>query len=74
MVSKIKAAFEPEAFRKSGHQLVDLLADRLRQTMQQKNEKVLDWVPPEKAYQEIRAVADGGEHLNRAVTRFFSSR
>lgn len=53
MDDKIAQAFDPEEFRRQGHELIDLLADHLQETLHPKeNEQVLHYVPPNHLYKE----------------------
>ena len=49
--SLLQSVYDPENFRKLGHQLVDQLADLLAQNLEQVNDKVIDWTTPEEEYQ-----------------------
>jgi L-2,4-diaminobutyrate decarboxylase len=57
----LAAAFDPEAFRRQGHAVVDLLADHLAAAHQRAG-AVLPWEPPEAQRQRwARPFAAGGE-------------
>ncbi len=42
----LRRAYDPESFRKEGHQLIDLLADYLQDCQTQKDMPVLPWIDP----------------------------
>lgn len=42
----LEQAFDPESFRKLGHELIDLLADNLQRVEQSPDAKVIDYVEP----------------------------
>jgi L-2,4-diaminobutyrate decarboxylase len=44
--SFVKKAYDPESFRKTGHELVNKLADYLQNNMNGNNEKVMNWKDP----------------------------
>lgn len=46
MNNLLKNAYDPEAFRNTGHELVDLLADYLMKNMNEPDEKVMNWQEP----------------------------
>jgi L-2,4-diaminobutyrate decarboxylase len=46
----LNKAYDPELFRKSGHELVDLIADYLNDSMLNEKGKVIDWKEPEEEY------------------------
>ncbi len=58
----INKAYDPESFRKDGHQLVDLLADYLQDCISQKEMLVLPWIDPEMHH------ADWKEFLDKKST------
>lgn len=45
--SRIRTVYDPENFRKLGHQLIDILADHLHQSMQGVSDKVINWNIPD---------------------------
>jgi L-2,4-diaminobutyrate decarboxylase len=47
MIHLLEDAYDPESFRKNGHQLVDLLADYLKGARSDSNLRVLPWKSPE---------------------------
>ena len=47
MKNLLKEAYDSESFRKTGHELVDLLADYLRKNLNEPNEKVMNWLEPD---------------------------
>lgn len=47
MTRLLEEAYNPESFRKNGHQLVDLLADYLFDTRKNSKLRVLPWKSPE---------------------------
>lgn len=51
-------AYNPETFRKEGHQLVDLLADYLKDCMSQKEMPVLPWIDPEMQHADWKNFLD----------------
>ncbi len=58
-------AYDPEQFRRQGHELVDLLADYLGDALAGRDERTLRWQPPEAQYQAWQRDAgrDGGAPL-----------
>lgn len=50
MKNLLDKAYDPENFRKTGHQLVDQLADYLERALSGEDAKALDWCPPEEMY------------------------
>ena len=48
----LEAAFDPAAFRKLGHEMIDLLADQLGDNLNRQKEKVITWMEPEDAWQK----------------------
>ncbi len=67
------AAYDPETFRRLGHQVVDLLADHLARS-QRREGPVLPWAPPERLLADFPATfgaepsAEAAELLGRVVT------
>ena len=51
MTDLLKRAYDPEEFRRMGHQLVDILADHLGRCLTQEEPLVLPWQPPQERYQ-----------------------
>ena len=51
-------AYDPESFRKEGHQLVDMLANYLQDCLVQKKMPVLPWVDPEIQHQDWKIFLD----------------
>lgn len=47
MKSILTEAYDPEHFRKSGHELIDLIADYLEKTVRQGSGPVMDWQEPQ---------------------------
>jgi len=48
----LQKAYDPELFRKEGHELVDLLADYLKNSGSGKTKKVIDWIEPDDLYEK----------------------
>ncbi len=46
----LNKAYDPESFRKSGHELIDLIADYLNDTLFKEKGKVIDWKEPNEEY------------------------
>jgi len=46
----LKQLYDPESFRKQGHDLIDTLADHLKNTISSKNDKVIDFITPKESY------------------------
>jgi len=46
----LNKAYNPETFRKTGHQLIDIQADYLININPGKDEKVLHWKNPDEQY------------------------
>ncbi|WPP53149.1 pyridoxal phosphate-dependent decarboxylase family protein [Catalinimonas niigatensis] len=62
MSNLLHTAFDPENFRKSGHQLIDMLADYLHETQSDTSLKTIPWKSPDeqlKYWQEDDATAKG---------------
>ncbi|MDF9794763.1 L-2,4-diaminobutyrate decarboxylase [Catalinimonas alkaloidigena] len=62
MSDLLHKAFDPENFRQSGHQLIDMLADYLRETQSDTNLKAIPWKTPDeqlKAWKEDEAQGKG---------------
>ncbi len=58
----LKVAFDPESFRKSGHQLIDMLADYLQEMQSDTPLKTIPWKSPEeqlKYWQEDEMKGEG---------------
>ena len=53
-MSLLDRVYDPESFRKSGHFLVDLLADNLAANLSGIPEKVIDYIQPDKNYETGR--------------------
>lgn len=47
----LKAAYSPEDFRKSGHELIDLIANHLDTAMKGTSSKVINWTEPTEEYE-----------------------
>ncbi|MBK7806286.1 MAG: pyridoxal-dependent decarboxylase [Saprospiraceae bacterium] len=50
-MSLLDKVYDPEEFRKNGHMLVDLLADNLQNNLNQKNDKVINYIRPDTNYE-----------------------
>ena len=48
----LRRAYDPESFRKEGHQLIDLLADYLKDCQSKKDMQVLPWIDPNEHHQD----------------------
>lgn len=46
-MDRLQKAYDPEQFRQKGHQLIDLLADELQQSLSQDRDKVIPWKTPD---------------------------
>ena len=56
MTDLLKKAYDPEQFRRQGHQLVDRLADYLNaMQLDGSTEKVLHYLPPDELYERWKA-------------------
>lgn len=64
----LNKAYDPETFRKTGHQLIDMLADYLININPGKDEKVLHWKNPDEQYDYWKGYLEKDFGLNR----FFS--
>ena len=62
--SLLQSVYDPEDFRSKGHQLIDLLADHLGNTTQEKSEKVLHWNLPEKELKFWQEFLVNGDEAN----------
>ena len=49
----IESAYDPNRFRRAGHKLIDFLADRLADSVTGSNEKTIEYMLPEEAYDAI---------------------
>ncbi len=56
----LEAAYNSEDFRKRGHQLIELMTDHLKNTLQEKNNKVIDWELPGEALQNWQSFLNHG--------------
>ncbi len=52
MQEKLKEIYDPQKFRKDGHDLIDLLADYLENSKKIENKEVLEFQSPDKMYQK----------------------
>ena len=50
MKNKLKAAYNPDAFRENGHRMIDLLVDYLEE-VRHGTQKVMDWKEPDEQYE-----------------------
>jgi len=48
----IRKAYDPEDFRKKGHQLIDLLANHLKNSIDGNYKKVMNWVDPDDRHKD----------------------
>jgi L-2,4-diaminobutyrate decarboxylase len=73
--SEILSPFNPEDFRKEGHQLVDTLSDYLREVMSGKSVPVLPWADPESLVEQFSFDSGGGdqESVNDFLKRVIAS-
>jgi L-2,4-diaminobutyrate decarboxylase len=69
--SKIPFPFDPEEFRKEGHQLVDTLSDYLEDALSGKEMPVLPWNDPDQLAEHFSFHSAGGEKesLNSFIKR-----
>ncbi len=63
----INKAYRAENFRKAGHELIDLLANYLENTMENEEGKVLDWIDPDEQYTFWENYLEKG----KSTTEFF---
>ena len=68
-MSKLEKVYDSEEFRKSGHALVDMLADDLKANLDRTNEKVIDFIDPDQNYQNWsdRSFADPVEYFKAVM-------
>ncbi len=66
MESKLYEAFNPENFRKSGHELIDLLTDHLNDCMKG-DKKVIDWKEPD---QQLAFWQENAQHVQPVAELF----
>ena len=59
MNSPLESAYSISQFRRSGHQMVDMLADHLENSVAGKNPQSLPWLDPEKAMVHWEQLASG---------------
>lgn len=62
MSDLLKEAFDPESFRSTGHQLIDMLADYLKESREDTDRPVIPWKSPEAQlsyWQEHEAAGQG---------------
>jgi len=57
--SRLRAAFDPEQFRREAHELADLLADYLEGALDRRSPAVLPWREPEQQLTHTPAIAEG---------------
>lgn len=72
MTELLKKAYDPETFRKQGHELVELLANHLQKVSSEKESlKVLNWIPPDELYAtwEKRKI----DQPNSDINQFFKT-
>ena len=68
MTELLQQAYDPEYFRREGHQLIDLLADYLTGTRKpDSQEKVLNYVAPDELYERWKADLASGPHPQVSV-------
>ncbi|MFZ1705561.1 MAG: pyridoxal-dependent decarboxylase [Saprospiraceae bacterium] len=65
MSSLLEQAYNPEEFRELGHQLVDFLADNLKQNIRGLRPKVIEYISPDENY------IDWGQWENKDPIAFF---
>ena len=65
MSDLLQQAYDAENFRQQGHQLIDLLADYFSEIKKgNSNKKVLNYIPPEKLYEQWENEAENIPHKN----------
>ena len=60
----LKTAYSAEEFRKQGHRWIDLLADHIDNSIQERNERVINWQLPEDERQFWNHFLKGGDPEN----------
>lgn len=62
----IREAYDPEDFRKKGHKLIDLLANRIKNSIEKNEKKVSNWRDPESRFAEWekRFMKEGSEDFD----------
>ena len=68
MDNLLHKAYDPDQFRKEGHELVEQLANYLENAMSGKTEKVIDWKEPDDLYEKWK------DYINKDVSsqQFFN--
>lgn len=62
-INVLKLAYDPEDFRKRGHQLIDQLADHLEENLNNRSEKTITWNIPEDEHEFWKTyLKDGDEN------------
>lgn len=66
MSDSLQRAYDPAEFRRSAHQIVDFLADKLEDSLSANQEQVLPWIDPERAFEEVNSwISQSGEGKSR---------
>ena len=60
MTELLRKAYDPGEFRKQAHRLVDLLADHLRDSFDQRENQVLPWLEPDEALEKWQMELNSG--------------
>lgn len=66
----LKKAYDPEAFRKEGHDLVNMIADYLQDCINQKEMKVLPWVTANEQHQDWKAFLNDKGNIQSLYKKF----
>lgn len=69
-MSLLDRVYDPESFRKSGHFLVDLLADNLAANLSGIPEKVIDYIQPDKNYEnwKNKKIGDPEQYFKELIS------
>ena len=66
----LRKAYEPEAFRKEGHDLVNMIADYLQDCLNQKDMPVLPWMDANKQHQDWKTFFNDKGNIQSLYKKF----
>ncbi len=66
----LKKAYDPEAFRKEGHDLVNMIADYLKDCLDQKDMPVLPWMEAKDQHQDWKAFFTDNGNIQSLYKKF----
>ena len=73
-LERLRKAYDPEAFREQGHQLIDQLADHLSASLKGEQTQTIPWQEPEESVSFWRDFAAGSGATSESFAREFLSR